>query len=140
MLLYGCALGAFIAPFATKKIRIKTVSLVVLAGTLVFWVLLYALFTVNISWLLLVLVAFLFGFCLQASWPLALYCQETEQGVSQANIGVSASLYISVSNIGAALLPVLFPLLFPAQLSTVVAVLAGLIITFVLWAVIKRKP
>jgi hypothetical protein len=32
--------------------------------------------------------------------------QETEEGVTDANVGIAASLYISISNIGAAVLPV----------------------------------
>ena len=72
----------------------------------------------TITWLLLVFVAFLFGACFQASWPLALYSQETEKGVTEANVGIAASLYISVSNIGAAVLPVIFPILFPTEIAT----------------------
>jgi hypothetical protein len=52
---------------------------------------------------------FLFGFCLETSWPLALYSQETEEGVSEANVGIAASLCISISNAGAAVLAVLIP-------------------------------
>jgi len=85
-----------------------------------------------------VLVAFIFGACLQASWPLALYSQETEKGVTDANVGIAASLYISISNIGAAVLPVIFPILFPTQIATFIAVLAGLIICILLWAVTKK--
>jgi hypothetical protein len=86
-----------------------------------------------------VFVAFLFGACFQASWPLALYSQETEKGVTEANVGIAASLYISVSNIGAAVLPVIFPILFPTEIATFLAIVAGLCICVVLWAVTKKN-
>jgi MFS family permease len=138
-LLYGCAVGAFIAPIVTKKIGVKKVALTVVGGSTLFWLVLYVLYSYNASWLLLVLIAFLFGVCFQASWPLALYSQETEKGVTDANIGIAASLYISVSNIGAAVLPVIFPILFPEQIQTFIAVLAGSIICLLLWGFVKRK-
>src|SRR5208337_2104609 len=93
----------------------------------------------QVSWLSILSVAFLFGFCLEASWPLALYCQETEVGVSEANVGIAASLYISISNIGAAVLPILFPLLFKTSLLNFVAIFGGLIFCVALWTVVKRK-
>jgi len=139
LLLYGCAFGAFVAPFATKKYRVKKVTLTVVGGSILFWLILFALnqYT-NITGLLLVFIAFLFGACFQASWPLALYSQETEKGVTEANVGIAASLYISVSNIGAAVLPVIFPILFPTEIATFIAVLAGLIICVLLWAITKK--
>ena len=118
LLLYGCAFGAFVAPFAAKKYGVKKVTLSVVGGSIIFWIIMLSFNQyMSISWLLMVLVAFLFGACFQASWPLALYCQETEKGVSEANVGIAASLYISVSNIGAAVLPVIFPILFPFSTS-----------------------
>jgi len=53
-------------------------------------------------------------------------------------VGIAASLYISISNIGAAVLPVIFPILFPTQIATFIAVLAGPIICILLWAVTKK--
>ncbi len=138
VLLYGCAIGAFIAPFIAKKYGVKKVTLAAVGGCLLFWLILFGLYQYGITWLLLVLVAFLFGACFQASWPLALYSQETEKGVTGANVGIAASLYISISNIGAAVLPVIFPILFPTQIATFVAVLAGLIICILLWAITKK--
>jgi hypothetical protein len=88
---------------------------------------------------LIALIAFLFGVCFQASWPLALYSQETEDGVTEANVGISASLYISVSNIGAAVLPVVFPLVFITSLANFIAIFAGLFICLLIWAIVKRK-
>jgi VIT1/CCC1 family predicted Fe2+/Mn2+ transporter len=84
-------------------------------------------------------IAFLFGVCFQASWPLALYSQETEEGVNEANVGIAASLYISISNIGAAVLPVVFPLLFPDSLTNFIAITIGLLICLLIWGVVKRK-
>ncbi|DAC72662.1 MAG TPA: hypothetical protein DSN98_04065 [Thermoplasmata archaeon] len=141
LLLYGCAFGAFIAPFAAKKYGVKKVTLSVVGGSIIFWILILSFNQyMDISWLLILLVAFLFGVCFQASWPLALYCQETEKGVSEANVGIAASLYISVSNIGAAVLPVIFPILFPfsTPLIPFIAILAGLFICICLWAIIKK--
>ena len=138
LLLFGCAIGAFIAPFIAKKYGVKKVTLTVVGGSIIFWLLLFALYQFDITWLFLVLCAFLFGACLQASWPLALYSQETEKGVTEANVGIAASLYISVSNIGAAVLPVIFPILFPTSVATFAAVLVGLLICIALWAMTKK--
>lgn len=139
LLLYGCAVGAFFAPFIAKKIGLKKVTLSVVFGAIIFWLIVFYLnYYYDASWLLIVPIAFLFGVFFQASWPLALYSQETEKGVSESNVGIAASLYISVSNIGAAVLPVIFPILFPSPLTTFIAVLAGLIICLLLWGVTKR--
>jgi len=144
VLLYGCAVGAFTAPFLVKRIGLKKVTLGVVAGAIILWLVLFALFAINsydagaINWIGVSVLAFIFGFFFQASWPLALYSQETEKGVTDANVGIAASLYISVSNIGAAVLPVIFPILFPTALATFIAVLAGLIICILLWGLTKR--
>lgn len=144
LLLYGCAVGAFTAPFLVKKIGLKKVTLSVVAGAIILWFLLFALFAMNsydassINWLVVIVLAFIFGFFFQASWPLALYSQETEKDVTDANVGIAASLYISVSNIGAAVLPVIFPILFPTMLATFLAVLGALIICLLLWGITKR--
>jgi hypothetical protein len=82
---------------------------------------------------------FFLAACFQASWPLALYSQETEKDVTEANVGIAASLYISVSNIGAAVLPVVYPLLFPSQMATFIAVLVGVCICIGLWVVTKKR-
>jgi len=144
-LLYGCALGAFAAPFAAKKYGMKKITLSVIGGALILWLILFFLFysisydVTAISWVFIVILAFLFGVCFQASWPLALYSQETEEGVSEGNVGVAASLYISISNIGAAVLPVVFPILFPDNFSHFVGIFVGLLICFLIWFVVKRK-
>jgi MFS family permease len=145
LLLYGCAIGAFTAPFIMKKIGLKKITLAAVSGAVVLWLVMFGLFAMNnydvtsISWMLIALIAFLFGVCFQASWPLALYSQETEDGVTEANVGISASLYISVSNIGAAVLPVVFPLVFITSLANFIAIFAGLFICLLIWAIVKRK-
>ncbi|MCX6665999.1 MAG: MFS transporter [Euryarchaeota archaeon] len=145
LLLYGCAIGAFTAPFIMKKIGLKKITLAAVSGAIVLWLVLFGLFAMNsydvtsISWIVTALVAFLFGVCFQASWPLALYSQETEDGVTGANVGISASLYISVSNIGAAVLPVIFPILFVTSLANFIAIFAGLVVCLLIWAIVKRK-
>lgn len=139
LLLYGCAIGAFGAPFIAKKIGLKKVTISVVVGASIFWLIMFAFNTYDVNWLLLIVVAFLFGICFQASWPLALYSQETEEGVSEANVGIAASLYVSVSNIGAAVLPVIFPILFKDTLSNFIAIFSGLLICVLLWVVVKRK-
>ena len=144
VLLYGCAVGAFTAPFLVRRIGLKKVTLGVVAGAILLWLILFALFAMNaydasnLNWMMIAVLAFVFGFFFQASWPLALYSQETEQGVTDANVGIAASLYISVSNIGAAVLPVIFPILFPSPVATFIAVLAGLLICILLWGITKR--
>ena len=140
LLLYGCAIGAFSAPFIMKKIGLKKVTISVVIGAIVFWLIVFYLNSYyDATWLLIVPIAFLFGFCFQASWPLALYSQETEEGVTDANVGIAASLYISISNIGAAVLPVVFPLIFTTNISNFIAITVGLIICLLLWVVVKRK-
>ena len=140
LLLYGCAIGAFAAPFIAKKVGLKKVTLSVIIGAVIFWLIVFSLNNYyNASWLLIVPIAFLFGVCFQASWPLALYSQETEEGVTDANVGIAASLYISISNIGAAVLPVVFPLIFTTTISNFIAITVGLIICILLWAIVKRK-
>ncbi len=140
LLLYGCAIGAFFAPFLAKKVGLKKVTLAVVIGAVIFWIILFLLnYSYHVSWMLMIPVAFLFGVCFQASWPLALYSQETEEGVTDSNVGIAASLYVSISNIGAAVLPVIFPLLFKDVLQNFIAILIGLLICVLLWGVVKRK-
>jgi MFS family permease len=139
LLLYGCAIGAFEAPFLVRRIGLKKVTISAVVGAIIFWFVMFESSSSAVSLLFIMLTAFLFGFCLEASWPLALYCQETEEGVSEANVGIAASLYISISNIGATVLPVLFPLLFKTNLLNFIAILVGLILCVALWTIIKRK-
>lgn len=140
-LLYGCAIGAFAAPFIMKRVGLKRVTISVVIGAIIFWILMYYLHITNMSWLLVLITAFFFGLCLQASWPLALYSQETESGVTEANVGIAASLYVSISNIGAAVLPVVFPILFPfaGGIVPIAAVLGALLSCLILWLAVKRR-
>lgn len=144
-LLYGCALGAFVAPFAAKKYGLKKITLTVIIGATVMWIILFGLFSsanymvASLNWLLIVVLAFIFGVFFQASWPLALYSQETEQGVSEANVGIAASLYVSISNVGAAIVPVVYPILFAKPLPMFVAILASILICLILWLAVKRR-
>lgn len=140
LLLYGCAVGAFFAPFIAKRIGLKKVTISVVAGALLFWfVVLLLNYSYDAGYLMIIPIAFLFGICFQASWPLALYSQETEEGVTESNVGIAASLYISISNIGAAVLPVIFPLLFTDVLQNFIAILVSLFICILLWVIVKRK-
>lgn len=139
MLLYGCAFGAFVAPYLAKKYKMKTIALTAVGGSVLFWIVLFGFYQYAITWVFLVLVAFFFGICLQASWPLALYSQETEEGVTESNVGIAASLYISLSNIGAAVLPVVFPILFPETYTHFIAITVGLLICILLWGVVNKK-
>jgi MFS family permease len=139
VLLYGCAIGAFEAPFLIKKVGLKTVTISTVVGAIIFWFIIFTSNSYGFSLPFVIVAAFLFGFCLEASWPIALYCQETEEGVSEANVGIAASLYISLSNIGAAVLPVLFPLLFKTNLLNFIAIFGGLILCVALWASVNRK-
>lgn len=139
LLLYGCAIGAFEAPFLVKRVGLKKVTISALVAGAIFWFMMLASNSYGVSLCSFIPMAFLFGFCLEASWPLALYCQEIEAGVSEANAGIAASLFISISNIGAAVLPVLFPLLFKTNLLNFIAILGGLIFCVALWAMVKRK-
>lgn len=139
-LLYGCAIGAFFAPFILKKIGLKRVTLSVVTGAIISWLVIFALhYYYEATWILILPIAFLFGICFQASWPVALYSQETEDGVTESNVGIAASLYVSISNIGAAVLPVIFPLLFIDIFQNFIAILVGLFICLLLWILVKRK-
>ena len=136
--LYGCAVGAFLAPFAARKYGLKKISLLVAILSLAFWIGIYLVYVHNL-WLLPIILAFLFGFALQASWPIALYCQETEKGVNEANEGVASGLYISLSNIGAAILPVAFGYIEKDVPLCFSGISACIFILVLLWALVKRS-
>ncbi|MCD6108875.1 MAG: MFS transporter [Thermoplasmata archaeon] len=139
ILLYGCALGVFSSPFLAKKYGLKKIAVSSILGSFIFWLLIFIFYSYNMSWLFTLALAFLFGTCFQASWPLALYSQETEKGVTEANAGVAAGIYISLSNIGAATLPVLFGLTFANRQLTYAAILTSLLLCLILWMAVKRK-
>ena len=139
ILLYGCALGVFFSPFFAKKYGLKKIALSVVLGAFIFWLLIFILYSYSISWLFILALAFLFGACFQACWPLALYSQETEEGVTDANVGIAAGIYISLSNIGAATLPVLFGFIFGNKELTYAAILMSILLCLIFWAAVKRK-
>lgn len=137
-LLYGCAAGAFLVPFAAKKHGIRKISLLVAILSLLFWLGIYFVYSYSFSWYLCILLAFLFGFTFQASWPLALYCQETEKGVTEANEGIASGLYISLSNIGAATLPVAFGYIQKNISLSFSALSLCIALLLLLWALVRR--
>ncbi|MCD6513156.1 MAG: MFS transporter [Thermoplasmata archaeon] len=103
IMLLGAAIGAFSIPHLASKYGVKKTSVAVSLLALLSWLLFY----LDMPFFALMLVSFIFGVFLQASWPIALHSQETEKGVTAENAGIAASLYISISNIGGAVLPVI---------------------------------
>lgn len=134
-MLFGAALGAFFFPYIAGKYGVKKTSLSVAVLSIIFWLIFY----INLPFLLYVLIAFLFGVLLEASWPVALHCQETEKGVDEGNIGIAASLYISVSNVGGAILPVIIGRVADNSIQNAFILLAVYLIVFtLLWSVVKK--
>ncbi len=41
LLLYGCAIGAFVAPFIAKKIGLKKLTISVIIGAVIFWLIMF---------------------------------------------------------------------------------------------------
>jgi len=135
LMLFGCALGAFFFPYIAHKYGVKKVSLSVAILSIIFWL----LFDIEASFFIYLGVAFLFGVFLQASWPIALHCQETEKGVDEKNEGIAASLYISISNIGGATLPVIVGKIADSSLQNAfLTILIYLLLFFILWATVKK--
>ena len=135
VMLFGCALGAFAFPYVAHKYGVKKTTLTVAFLSLLFWMTFY----LDLSFAIYLLIAFLFGIFLQSSWPVALHCQETEKGVNERNEGVAASLYISISNVGGAILPVIVGKLADASLENAfIAILAYVIAILLLWGMIKK--
>lgn len=135
LMLFGCALGAFAFPYVANKYGVKKVTIFVAFFSILFWI----LFFPKISFFVYLLIAFLFGIFLQASWPIALHCQETEKGVNEKNEGIAASLYISISNIGGAILPVLIGKIADYSLKNAFfAIIIYLLIFLLLWSIVKK--
>lgn len=135
LMLFGCALGAFSFPYIAHKHGVRKIAVMVAILSIVFWL----FFNFKFSFFFYLLIAFLFGIFLQASWPIALHCQETEKGVDERNEGIAASLYISVSNIGGAILPVVVGKIADISLKNAFMLIAiYLIIFLLLWAMVKR--
>ncbi len=135
IMLFGAALGAFLFPHVAGKYGVKKSSLAVASISVIFWL----VFHFDVSFLVYLLAAFLFGIFLESSWPVALHCQETEKGVNAKNVGIAASLYISISNVGGATLPVIIGKLADSSHQNAFVVLLSYLVIFVLlWAAVKK--
>ena len=136
LMLFGSAFGAFSFPYIASRYGVKKTSLIIAIFATVLWM----LFHLELSFFVYILIAFLFGLSIQASWPVALHCQETEKGVDEKNVGIAASLYISVSNIGGAILPVILGNVSDSShQSAFLLLLSYLVIFTLLWALVKRR-
>lgn len=134
IMLFGCAIGAFSFPYIAHKYGIKKIAFLVMLLAIISW----ALFYIISSYSFLLLMSFLFGVFLQAGWPIALHSQETEKGVTKENEGIASSLYISISNVGGALLPVLTGYLEKNVDVAFIGVAIYLIACLILWAFVRR--
>jgi len=135
IMLFGAALGAFLFPGIAQKRGVKKSSVAVALLAIIFWL----LFHFNAPFIAYLSIAFLFGIFLEASWPVALHCQETEKGVNEKNVGIAASLYISVSNVGGAILPVIIGKVADSSLQNAFVLLLGYLAIFlVLWGIVKK--
>ena len=135
LMLFGSALGAFSFPYIAHKYGVRKITVVVAILSIILWL----FFKFKSSFLFYLFIAFLFGIFLQASWPIALHCQETEKGVDERNEGIAASLYISVSNIGGAILPVIVGKIADVSLKNAFMLIAiYLILFFMLWTMVRR--
>ena len=135
-MLFGAALGAFLFPHVASKYGVKKMSLAVAILATLFWL----VFHFETSFFLYISIAFLFGVFLESSLPVAFHSQETEKGVNEKNVGIAASLYISVSNVGGAILPVIIGKVADSSHENAFAILLAYLVVFVLlWAMVKRK-
>lgn len=103
VMLFGCAMGALFFPYIAHRHGVKLVASLVALLAILLWLTFYYIS----SYIFLIIISFLFGVFLQAGWPIALHSQETEEGVNEENEGIAASLFMSISNVGGAVLPVL---------------------------------
>ncbi len=132
IMVFGCAIGAFAYPYVARKYGIKKVAIIAALLSLSFWIPFYF----DIKYSIYFVAAFLFGIFLQATWPIALHCQETEKGVNEKNEGIASSLYISISNMGGAILPVIIG--YFSLKNGFLAILAYLLIFLVLWIIVRK--
>jgi len=131
-MLLGSAIGAFSFPYLAHKYGVKKISLSVMLLALILWILFY----VSPSYLIIP-VSFLFGIFLQASWPIALHSQETEKGVTKENEGIASSLFISISNIGGAVLPVVTGYMEANPMMAFASIFVYILICLLIWALVK---
>lgn len=134
VMLLGCAIGAFSFPYIAAKYGIKKIASVVALLALLLWIAFYFIS----SYGFLLLISFLFGVFLQAGWPIALHSQETEKGVTKENEGIAASLFISLSNVGGAILPVVTGYLERSVEMAFAGIAIYVIACFILWISIRR--
>ena len=134
VMLLGCAIGAFSFPYIAAKYGIKKIASGVAILALLLWIAFYFIS----PYTLLLLISFLFGVFLQAGWPIALHSQETEKGVTKENEGIAASLFISLSNVGGAVLPVLTGYLERNMDIAFAGIAVYIIACFILWIAIRR--
>jgi len=135
LMLFGCALGAFSFPYVASKYGVRKTTVLVALLSIIFWLPFFLELTIYAY----LCIAFLFGMFLQASWPIALHCQETEKGVNEKNEGIAASLYISISNIGGAILPVIIGKIVDISAKNAfISIIIFLVILLLLWSVVKR--
>jgi len=136
LMLFGCALGAFSFPYIASKYGVKKTAVVTALLSILFWIIFYP----SYPFIIYIMVAFLFGVFLQASWPIALHCQETEKGVDERNEGIASSLYISISNEGGAILPVIIGKIADESLrNAFFTILVYLIAFLILWSMVRRR-
>lgn len=136
LVLFGCALGAFSFPYVAQRYGVKKTVVTTSFLSIIFWLMFYP----SYPFITYLLVAFLFGVFLQASWPIALHCQETEKGVDGRNEGIAASLYISISNVGGAVLPVIIGKIADESLrNAFFTILVYLLAFLFLWVIVRKK-
>jgi len=134
VMLLGCAIGAFSFPYVAHKYGVKKIASTVILLAIILWLSFYYVS----SYAFLLIISFLFGVFLQAGWPIALHSQETEKGVTEENEGIASSLFISISNVGGAILPVLTGYFENDLKMAFMAVMAYLVLCFIAWVAIRR--
>ncbi|KAA0005745.1 MAG: MFS transporter [Thermoplasmata archaeon] len=134
VMLLGCAIGAFSFPYIAAKHGIKKIASSVAILAFLLWIAFYYIH----SYAALLAISFLFGVFLQAGWPIALHSQETEKGVTKENEGIASSLFISISNVGGAVLPVLTGYLEKSIAMAFAGIAAYILACFILWLAVRK--
>ena len=135
VMLSGAAIGAFLFPYIAYKYGVKKIALFTVALSIILWLAFYLISSHS----LLLLISFLFGVFIEASWPIALHSQEIEPGVTKENEGIASSLYISISNVGGAILPVLIGYIEKSIKLAFIGIMIYLILCLSLWVIIKKN-
>jgi len=134
VMLLGCAIGAFSFPYIAAKHGIKKIASSVAILAFLLWIAFYFIH----FYAALLAISFLFGVFLQAGWPIALHSQETEKGVTKENEGIASSLFISISNVGGAILPVVTGYLEKSIEMAFAGIAAYILACFILWIAVRR--